>query len=242
MEDMLLKNRTKEILEAGIRQYIETGLPITSERLFEEYDFGIRPAMIRCELNALDEEGYLEQIHPSGGRRPTHKAYKIFVEKLLSENKHRSRRAKQAFGALLSLFERERRAFVDHAADVFDAFIAGYEPKQDSFYGSGLSDLITRADIDSKDEMLEIIEDFENLSSRIEKEKEWWERESTWPQVFIGGSPLTRSRNLSVIAERFDDGNEKFFFVMLGPTRMDYRKSIRFFKTLEQSLFDKKEK
>lgn len=52
-----MRERTKEILEAGVRQFIKTGLPITSERLFEEYDFGIKPAMIRCELNALDEEG-----------------------------------------------------------------------------------------------------------------------------------------------------------------------------------------
>jgi transcriptional regulator of heat shock response len=99
---------------------------------------------------------------------------------------------------------------------------------------------MTRMELSSKDEVLQVVEDFENLSSRIEEERRWWERESSWPQVFIGGSPFTRSRNTSIIVERFDRGNEKFFFVMLGPTRMDYQKSINFFKTLEQSLFDKK--
>lgn len=238
----MLRERTKEILEASIRQFIKTGLPVTSDRLFEEYDFGIKPAMIRCELNILDEEGYLEQSHPSGGRRPTHKAYKLFVGNLLSEKEESSRRARQAFGTLLSLFEQERRLFVQNVANTFDSLIAGYEPEQEEFYGSGLSDLMTRMEITSKDELLEIVEDFENLSSRIEEERAWWEKESSWPQVFIGGSPLTRSKNISVIAERFGEGDKKFFFLMLGPTRMDYQKSIHFFKTLEQSLFDKKEK
>lgn len=237
-----MRDRTREILEAGVRQFIKTGLPITSERLFEEYDFGIKPAMIRCELNALDEEGYLEQGHPSGGRRPTHKAYKFFVDGLLSEKEESSRRVRQAFGTLVSLFEQERKMFIEHVADAFDSLIAGYEPKREEFYGSGLSDLMTRMELDSKDEILQIVEDFENLSSRIEEERRWWEQESSWPQVFIGGSPLTRSRNTSIIVERFDRGNEKFFFVMLGPTRMDYQKSIHFFKTLEQSFVDKKEK
>ena len=52
-----MRDRTRTILEAGIMEFIRTGLPITSERLFEEYDFGIKPAMIRCELNALDDDG-----------------------------------------------------------------------------------------------------------------------------------------------------------------------------------------
>jgi len=42
-----MRDRTRTILEAGIMEFIRTGLPITSERLFEEYDFGIKPAMIR---------------------------------------------------------------------------------------------------------------------------------------------------------------------------------------------------
>lgn len=228
-----MKERTNAILEAAVRQFIKTGQPITSEKLFDEYDFGIRPAMIRCELNELDEAGYLEQNHPSGGRWPTHKAYKALVEKLMLGRKEATDNVEKSLMRLCSLFEEERRGFINETADIFGSLIAGYDSSEDEFYGTGLSDLIMRIQTDSKKDMLEIVEDFEKMSNRIEEERSWWERESSWPQVFVGRSPFMRSKNVSVIAEKFNNGQGDFLFMMVGPTRMDYEKSLNFFKMLE---------
>ena len=79
---MMLKERTLDILEASVRDFIETGNPVTSERLYRKYDFGIKPAMIRWELHDLAKQNYLCQNHPSGGRIPSDKAYKFFVEEI----------------------------------------------------------------------------------------------------------------------------------------------------------------
>ncbi|MEX2410223.1 MAG: hypothetical protein WD607_02425, partial [Candidatus Paceibacterota bacterium] len=83
--------RTELILQKCIKDFIDTGRPITSDYLYENYEFGIKPAMIRRELSILDEEGYLEQIHTSGGRFPTNKAYQYFVNKVLEKEEKKQR-------------------------------------------------------------------------------------------------------------------------------------------------------
>ena len=69
-----MEERRKQIFEAAIEDFIETGHPITSGRLYEQYNFGIKPAMIRRELAALDRDKYLIQTHPSWGITPTNQA------------------------------------------------------------------------------------------------------------------------------------------------------------------------
>ena len=76
---MPIGERTKSILEAVIKEFAKTGSPVSSSRLYENYDFGIRPARIRSELNSLVKLGYLDRPHTSAGRVPTNKGYVFFV-------------------------------------------------------------------------------------------------------------------------------------------------------------------
>ena len=66
-----MTDRTAQILEAAIQEFINTGEPVSSGLLYDRYDFGIKPAMIRLELDELEDGGYLEQPHHSAGRVPT---------------------------------------------------------------------------------------------------------------------------------------------------------------------------
>ena len=76
----MLKDRPLSILEAVVRDFINTGVPVSSKRLFQDHGFEIKPATIRAELNQLTESGFLSQPHTSGGRIPTDKAYRLFAE------------------------------------------------------------------------------------------------------------------------------------------------------------------
>jgi transcriptional regulator of heat shock response len=235
----MLKGRTESILEASIRHYIETGEPVTSKALFDAYDFGIKPAMIRAELSTLGEEGYLSQNHPSGGRIPTEKAYKFFVERTLQNERAPLPRipawTKEAAEALR---EGDVKSFINEAAKRLGLFGVGYETEESRVYESGMYDLFARLDQAGRDEMLLVARDIESLERRIDEAEEWLLARDIWPQVFVGESPITRSPNLSVIASRFSVGGDPFFFFMIGPTRMDYGKSIQFVKSLEASLKD----
>ena len=45
----------------------------------------ISSATLRNELNALEAMGYLKQLHTSGGRVPTQKAYRLYVNDLMNQ-------------------------------------------------------------------------------------------------------------------------------------------------------------
>ena len=78
----MLTERGQQILEAVIQGFIDTKEPVSSGWLYDQYDFGIKPAMIRLELDTLEDEGYLEQPYHSAGRIPTDAGYELFVSRL----------------------------------------------------------------------------------------------------------------------------------------------------------------
>ena len=237
----MMRKRTRDILDAGVRYFIKTGLPITSERLYEEYNFGIKPAMIRCELNELDDAGYLEQNHPSGGRWPTHKGYKFFVDSLLlREDEKNSGSLEHSLGGLVDdLLRGDKRSFVEQISDSTNMLSVGYEPNHDESYNSGLHGLFSRLEMNVKEDFLKVVEDFESITKRLEEDREWWESSSTWPQIFIGHSPVTKSKHVSVIAERLSLPQGDFLLFLVGPNRMDYERSLHMIRFLERSIDEK---
>ncbi len=84
---MELGERRSRILEAIVNQYVRTAEPVGSETLAANYNFGIKPAMIRHELAAMSELGYLKQPHKSAGRVPSDLGYRYYVDKLMPDPK-----------------------------------------------------------------------------------------------------------------------------------------------------------
>jgi heat-inducible transcriptional repressor len=84
---MEIKARKKKILEAIIRDYINTAEPVGSRTLSKRYDLGISPATIRNEMSDLEDMGYLIQPHTSSGRIPTQKAYRYYVDEIMQIQK-----------------------------------------------------------------------------------------------------------------------------------------------------------
>lgn len=80
-----LTERQKYILGLVVRYYIETGLPIGSKTLVTDFDLDFSSATVRNELAALDEMGYLTQLHTSAGRIPSEAGYRYFVQRLLGD-------------------------------------------------------------------------------------------------------------------------------------------------------------
>ena len=105
--------------------------------------------------------------------------------------------------------------------------------EQESFYNSGLNDCFSCFDDISKEDVVDIAKDLEFLPEKIESKRGWWLQDSEWPQVFIGKSPITRSRNLSVIMHKLSNRKEtNLLIVAIGPKRMNYEKSLKIFKHL----------
>lgn len=80
----MISERKKEILLCGIEQFIGTGEPIVSGKL-EKLGLNYSSATIRNELAELEEQGFLKQLHTSGGRIPTEKGYIAYVSNLATK-------------------------------------------------------------------------------------------------------------------------------------------------------------
>ena len=71
---MELTERKRKILQAIIRNYLETGEPVGSRTISKYTDLNLSSATIRNEMSDLEEMGYLTHPHTSAGRVPSGEA------------------------------------------------------------------------------------------------------------------------------------------------------------------------
>src|SRR3954465_2798586 len=81
-----LTRRERQVLEAVIRTYVETAEAAGSRTLSQRSGLGVSPATIRNTMSDLEEKGFLFHPHTSAGRIPTHKAYRTYVDHLLTSS------------------------------------------------------------------------------------------------------------------------------------------------------------
>src|SRR3954471_19865647 len=87
MSSFDLSDRSRRLLATLVREYIETGEPVSSQVLARESGLGVSSATIRNVLAQLEDAGYVHQPHTSAGRVPTDRAYRVFVDLLLESSK-----------------------------------------------------------------------------------------------------------------------------------------------------------
>lgn len=233
-----MDERAFKILLASVREFIDTGEPVSSKELYEANNFGIKPASIRAELLRLTDDGYLDQPHISGGRVPTEAGYEFFVNQLMGEM------FGKALGGLVSLRDsllqellRHRTGdAVEELSDELGTLAVGYEGAGGAVYKSGFEELCAQLDINRRDEFLEIVRDFERLNDRVEKFADS-RKSPEAPQVFIGHkSPITESPHLSVIVDSYEIDGEPIMLIAVGPKRMDYKKPLKVFRAIREKL------
>ena len=77
-------DRKYRILQAIIDDYILTALPVGSRTISRKYEQKLSSATIRNEMSDLEELGYLDSPHTSAGRIPSYKAYRLYVDQMLT--------------------------------------------------------------------------------------------------------------------------------------------------------------
>lgn len=80
---MQLDERKTKILQAIIRNYLETGEPVGSRTISKYTDLNLSSATIRNEMADLEEMGYIVQPHTSAGRIPSDKGYRFYVDTMM---------------------------------------------------------------------------------------------------------------------------------------------------------------
>jgi heat-inducible transcriptional repressor len=80
-----LTERKKTILNAIVRNYLETGEPVGSRTISKYTDLNLSSATIRNEMADLEEMGLILQPHTSAGRIPSDQGYRIYVDDMLAQ-------------------------------------------------------------------------------------------------------------------------------------------------------------
>lgn len=82
---MSLDERKVKILQAIIRNYLETGEPVGSRTISKYTDLNLSSATIRNEMADLEELGFILQPHTSAGRIPSDQGYRLYVDTMMEE-------------------------------------------------------------------------------------------------------------------------------------------------------------
>lgn len=219
----MLTSRQKGILRGVVQDFIRKKRPVASVRLKERFNLEFSPATIRSELLALEKEGFLSQPHTSAGRIPREKAYRFYVDQLMS---------------LTPLSAKERR-IIDQELDRIqeigsEEYLARVLGELSGNLGIcsqgsgkvsywGLPFLFSSPEFD-KPQIVRICQFLDGLRVNLSDMRSMAETRS--PQVFIGSEcPMTKETGGSLIIAGFADSGsqkKKSFLALFGPQRMNY--------------------
>jgi heat-inducible transcriptional repressor len=80
------QDRERKVLLGLVEYFLKTNKPVGSNTLKDAGFEDLSSATIRNYFAHLEEEGYLSQQHASGGRFPTHKAYRLYAHEYLDKD------------------------------------------------------------------------------------------------------------------------------------------------------------
>jgi heat-inducible transcriptional repressor len=75
--------RAKKILHAVVSEYLATGEAVGSHTVTRRYGLDVSAATVRTVMGDLEEVGLLRHAHTSGGRLPTERGLRYYVDALL---------------------------------------------------------------------------------------------------------------------------------------------------------------
>lgn len=109
------QERERAVLLSLVEHYIKTGKPVGSNTLKEVGFADLSSATIRNYFAHLEDEGYLSQPHISGGRLPTHAAYRLYADEYV--NSAPSDREASPFKKIRSHESREIATFLHESVE-----------------------------------------------------------------------------------------------------------------------------
>jgi heat-inducible transcriptional repressor len=228
-----MNERCARILRCLVEEYLRTNTPVASAALVERYDLELSPATVRSVFALLEEEGYLEQPHPSAGRVPTDAGWRAYLE-VVGRNVSLTR---AAIARLRTLRARRtnspeqliRLAAVTLAELSRSVGAAGRAPNH-TFYSAGLANWLEEEREATREEVTEIVRVTEVLAEQAEEILHSFTEEE--PQVFIGQeNPFTETTHTGVVLAPMRTRTMRRhpfegFVAIVGPRRMDYPRNM----------------
>lgn len=232
-------SRKRAILTATINRYIKEALPVASEDVAQEFE--LSSATIRNIFADLESDGYLMHPYTSGGKMPTDKGYRYYVDFLLSQlellDEEKERIVKQ--------YKKEMRRLEDAlegTSEIISAMthyagIVSFLEWQDKFFYKGISHILEQPEFQNMDKMrilIKMIEDKQRLLDIINRDFKGKVK------VYIGKElGCSEMENCSLVVSSYRRKNRPSGrLAVLGPVRMEYNHIIPTVEYISDVLSD----
>ncbi|MBM3249458.1 MAG: DeoR family transcriptional regulator [Candidatus Omnitrophica bacterium] len=233
------ESRRRSVLAAAINKYIQSATPVASEDIAA--GFNVSSATIRNIFSELEEAGLLTHPYTSGGRIPTNKGYRYYVDLLLSKMKL----LEDEKGRIVKEYKKELKRLEDALEETSGiisrithyAGIVSFLDWQDKFFYRGISHILEMPEFsDSRHirTLIRMIEDKERLLDIINRDF------SGKVKVYIGRElecPEMENCSLVVSQYRFKQ-RPSGRLAVLGPVRMEYEHIIPAVEYISDVLSD----
>lgn len=217
------ESRRRAVLNATINRYIQKAIPVASEDI--ALDFDLSSATIRNIFAELEEVGLLTHPYTSGGRIPTNKGYRYYVDFLISQGEL----LEQDKEIILNEYKKGIKRLEDAlemtseliSTVTHSAGITSFLEWQDRFFCKGLSHILEQPEFQSFENiriLIKLIEDKERLLDIINRDF------SGKVKVYIGDEldcPEIEGCSLVVSYYCLKDKTSGRL-AALGPMRMEY--------------------
>ncbi len=245
---MEMTDRQKEILANIVRIYSETAHPVSSKQLEALEAFDISSATLRSEMNELEDAGYLTHSHTSGGRMPTDKGYRYFVDNIV-EDKHqgldlKSRTYIEKVVALYYDYGSSglNRALARAVAELSENLVIASLDKNRDVYKFGLSSLFGLPEFTRMSHASSVAAFFDDFEDLFYERTEHFFRPARAHDhdiyIYIGTeNPFDHIQAQTMITTRYQLPNsDTGSLTLVGPTRMNYAKNIALLRYIKSQI------
>ncbi len=231
------ETRSRAVLAAAINRYIKNALPVSSEDL--SGDFELSSATIRNIFADLENEGLLAHRHTSGGRVPTERGFRYYVDFLISQMELIDEEKE----SIMRKFRREIRRLDDaleETSEVISAIthyagIVSFLEWEDKFFYRGISRILEQPEFQDMGKLrlvIGLIEDKHRLLGIINREF------SGKVKIYIGKElECPEMEHCSLVVSGYRRKNKPSGrLAVLGPVRMEYRHIIPALEYISDTL------
>ncbi|MBP9759026.1 hypothetical protein KBD45_04995 [Candidatus Dojkabacteria bacterium] len=241
MKDSILTERQKSLLEAIIREFMDTAEAVGSIHLPVKYDLKVSPATVRNEMMSLDKKGFLSKPHASSGRVPTALAYKYFIDEILNhfdqlEYDLMARLKEEIFKDRYSLDQ----LMFNAVKILYDCTgNTGVAILNNRVYYKGIANMMDFPEYQHSRrirKLVSILENYETLLGIFGKNNDSLDNTV---KILIGKEDLgfdELDNEAFVFAPLFLHNGQKGYIAVIGPSRMDYARVIPTVQWLSNSI------
>jgi len=217
------ESRKRAVLAATINKHILEAQPIASEDIAKHFD--LSSATIRNIFSELEDSGYLTHHHTSGGRIPTQRGYRYYVDFLLSQ----MQLVDEQKNKITKEYKRKPKRLEDALEETSEviaqtthyAGIVSFLEWQDKLFYKGLSRILEQPEFRDTERirlLIKVIEDKQHLLELINRDF------TDKVKVYIGSElEYPEINSCSLIVSNYRRKNKtQGKLAVLGPVRMEY--------------------